>query len=339
MTTQTLATIEWRDQVPAAVAAEADQWQAKVHQAIAASVMVTGQALRAMKPQMPHGAFEAWWRNELGLKDRKLVSDLMAASELLEQQAADTPLAALPPRTLAILQRAGSGLVLEEAVSRLDAGQKLTEVEARRIAANGPSSEAVKPSVAYRLLGYIDDERSATLARYVKGSHTALARFKALEAAADLDPLLCSLNNDERIQNARGDSPHPLAKLMDTAAREYLEAHQASYDFRSWCAEHPTDRPDIDSPLWAEVAKHGCSPLPDVYRSLRQWAMEQAKQLEGHRDPEGALRLWLQEIANPRDRIATQMELVMARCLDPWQEFAAAYMDGLIEDVRAKRGE
>ena len=50
-----------------------------------AAVVTTGQALRSMKAQMPHGSFEQWWREELKLKDSKTVSDLMAASEVLEQ--------------------------------------------------------------------------------------------------------------------------------------------------------------------------------------------------------------------------------------------------------------
>ena len=135
MTTQTLATAQWRDLVPAVVAAEADQWKLQVHQSIRTAVLVTGQALRAMKPQMPHGAFEAWWRNELGLKDRKLVSDLMAASELLEESPDDTLLSDLPARTLAILSRGGPAAVVE-AAQRLERGERLTEAKARRIAAD-----------------------------------------------------------------------------------------------------------------------------------------------------------------------------------------------------------
>jgi hypothetical protein len=97
-----------------------------------------------MKPQMPHGAFEAWWRDDLGLKDRKLVSDLMAASELLEASPDDTPLSELPARTLAILNRGGPMAVLD-AAQRLERGERITEATARQIVS--PKPKPVVPEV------------------------------------------------------------------------------------------------------------------------------------------------------------------------------------------------
>ena len=125
-------TANWRDSVPAAVAAEADEWQGKITVAVNAAVVVAGQALRAMKAQMPHGCFEQWWRDELKLTDRKMVADLMSASELLETQPEVTPLSDLPTRTLGILKRGGPDAV-RKAVKRLEQGERITEAKAREI--------------------------------------------------------------------------------------------------------------------------------------------------------------------------------------------------------------
>ena len=125
-------TASWRELVPAAVAAEADQWQGKITVAVNAAVVTAGQALRAMKAQMPHGCFEQWWRDELKLKDSKMVSDLMAASEVLEGQPEVAPLSDLPARTLGILNRGGPEAVTT-AVKRLQQGERITEAKAREI--------------------------------------------------------------------------------------------------------------------------------------------------------------------------------------------------------------
>lgn len=127
-----LLTATWREQVPALVAAEADEWQGKITVAVNAAVVTAGQALRAMKAQMPHGCFEQWWRGELKLKDSKMVSDLMAASEVLECQPEVTPLSDLPARTLGILNRGGPEAVTK-AVKRLAQGERITEAKAREI--------------------------------------------------------------------------------------------------------------------------------------------------------------------------------------------------------------
>lgn len=156
MTTSTIKA-QWRSELPVAVVAEADEWKGKIHAAVSQAVCTTGQALRAMKPQMPHGCFESWWREELGLKDRKQVSDLMAASELLETQQTETPLHQLPPRTLAVLQSAGSGDALGRAVQMLEQGQRVTEAKARQLVK--PAAGESEGQRFSRALGIIDDER------------------------------------------------------------------------------------------------------------------------------------------------------------------------------------
>ena len=323
------AAIEWRELVPAAVVIEAEQWQNRVHQAIATSVMVTGQALRAMKPQMPHGAFEAWWRQELGLKDRKLVSDLMAASELLEGQASDTPLAMLPPRSLAILHRAGNGQVLEDAVSRLEAGQRVTEADARRIAANG----GVKPvgmTAKMRCYGVLDDERTAVMAGFIKGRNAAMARFDALEAAAKLDPTLAKLTNEQRLK-----SSHPLGQLLSDALGEVVTANEQFLEYKAWCWNHPIAVAPMDSPLWQQVGPE----LVEGYKALRGLIGTFAADLAGHRDPEAAMRAWLYELDNPRGRAASRTEAMMSKALEPWEVYVRWLLDSAREDALANQGE
>lgn len=129
----------WREQVPASLAAQADQWQGKIKVAWNTAVLVTGQALRAMKQEMPHGSFESWWREELKLKDRKTVADLMAASEVLEEAPMDSPLVSLPPRTLGILKR-GGGKAVSTAAQRMADGERITEAKAKAIVQ--PAEEA-----------------------------------------------------------------------------------------------------------------------------------------------------------------------------------------------------
>jgi hypothetical protein len=323
------AAIEWRELVPASVAIEAEQWQNRVHQAIATSVMVTGQALRAMKPQMPHGAFEAWWRQELGLKDRKLVSDLMAASELLEGQASDTPLAMLPPRSLAILHRAGNGQVLEEAVSRLEAGQRVTEADARRIAAD----RGVKPvgmTAKMRCYGVLDDQRAAVMAGFITGRNAAMARFDALEAAARLDPTLAKLTNEQRVK-----SSHPLGKLMADAVDEVFAANQQLTEYKDWCWDHPMAVAPLDSPLWQQVGPE----LVEAYKGLRGVIRSFADGLAGHRDPEGAMRAWIYELDHPRGRAASPAEAVLSKALEPWEVYVRWLLDTARDEALAKQGE
>jgi hypothetical protein len=114
--------------------------------AVNAAVVTAGQALRAMKAAMPHGCFEQWWRDELKLKDSKMVSDLMAASEVLEVQPEVTPLSDLPARTLGILNRGGPEAVTK-AVKRLEQGERITEAKAREIVTPkcGDSPEMADP--------------------------------------------------------------------------------------------------------------------------------------------------------------------------------------------------
>ena len=320
-----ITTINWRELVPATVAAEADGWQAQVHQAIASSVMVTGQALRAMKPQMPHGAFEAWWRQELGLKDRKLVSDLMAASELLEQESGKR-LASLPPRTLAILQRAGRGSVLEAAVERLESGQRITETEAKRIAADAKGKRPGPTQIA-RLRGYLNDERVRVLSGYITARTQAETRFEALNRAADLDPELARLSNDERVEMGSLNGAHPLARLLSDTLKEVVRLAYQVEDYKEWAYDHPLPPPAIDDPIW-EQALGDANPI-QVYQAIRAWAAHEAKSLAGHRDPEGAIRLWTEEVWVPRDRPQEGWEALAVAALGPWEAFAKAYLETL----------
>lgn len=77
-----------------------------------------------MKPLMPHGTLELWWRDELRLLDSHQVTDLMAASEILEENPDNLPLSDLPVRTFGILNRGGPEAV-KVAVKRLEGGETL----------------------------------------------------------------------------------------------------------------------------------------------------------------------------------------------------------------------
>ena len=178
-----LTSATWREQVPATVAAAADQWQSKITVAVNAAVMVAGQALRAMKAEMPHGCFEQWWREELKLKDRKTVSDLMSASELLEGQPETTPLVDLPARTLGILNRGGPEVV-GQALKRLEKGERITEAVAKQIAKRGESPQMVeaKPAKADELA-----ELRAQLERVKAFAHANHQEMDELLDAADAD--------------------------------------------------------------------------------------------------------------------------------------------------------
>lgn len=143
MTTETsLDTASWRDVVGTEIAKEADEWQGRINAAFHHSVSTAGTALRTMKDKMPHGSFEQWWRDELGFKDSKQVSDLMAASVALDDVPADHPLGQSSLRALAIIGRADRPAI-RKAASHVEGGKRLTQAIAKRLVNPAASANPV----------------------------------------------------------------------------------------------------------------------------------------------------------------------------------------------------
>ena len=307
---------DWREHCSAATASMADEWAARVRGSMAQTILVTGQALREMKPMMPK-CFEAWWRAELGLKDRKTVSDLMTASQLLEAQPPDTLLAQLPARTLAVLQRAGAGAA-GVAAERLADGERVTEAEAKRIAAPPKRSFAA----GARCFGMLNDERSATLASLIKGRKAAMEQVEHLHKALMLDRRYAGMTGDQLLEAVEAGDSNPLLLAWKSTVTDVFRLADEAAEFRRWMVENPASPPAIDDPCWANAGMDA----PDVFRSLQSMLDGFRQALVGHRDPEAALAAWLSELATPRGREATLAEQVMASVADGWDAWIRVFL-------------
>ena len=286
--TTTITAQSWKDGLSTQVIAEADDWKARIHVALSAAVCTTGQALRAMKSQMPHGAFESWWREELGLKDRKQVSDLMAASEVLESASTDSPLYSLPPRTLAVLKRSGDPSVLEEAIGMLDNGQKLTEMRARELVKASPVSlpKRMGPSTAGRLLGFLNDQRCETLATFIKANRAAKERFDKIKEVLVLTP---GFEINACIERCRDGKATHLEMALDDALQQVFETSDAIESYRRFTWNNPVSYvPPINDPLWDKF-----DGLKDLYLALDKTYKTCVKDLQGHRKPEEAVDAYM----------------------------------------------
>ena len=231
-------TSSWRDQIPAAVAAEADQWQGKITVAVNAAVVTAGQALRAMKAQMPHGCFEQWWRDELKLKDSKMVSDLMAASEVLEGQPEVTPLSDLPARTLGILNRGGPEAVTK-AVKRLEQGERITEAKAREIvkpnAANSPEmADPWSPSAVPQKV-----TKEEIISKFIEGRQGMAAGFQGIMYEVETPVVAGKKLLEDWPEDRRQGALLMMEEQMRVARLEAI-CNQVE-KLRKRCEEHPED--------------------------------------------------------------------------------------------------
>jgi hypothetical protein len=316
-------TTPWRDQVPATTAAQADHWQGQIHAAVAASVMITGQALRWAKEVMPHGAFKDWWTTELRLRDSKQVSDLMNASILLEQHHEKQSLMKVPPRTLAILQKSGSPEAMEEAIERLENGERITEAEMRRIAANRkPKGGRIKESQRLRLIGVLDDERVAILSNIIKKRDAHFSQADKIYEALVMMPSYSGLTKDEVI--AMPDDNGLITALKNTV-REGVEAENQKRDLMDIWFNNRVALPDYTSELWALMGVEG-SEIRQWQTLMRQKLVAVQKSLKDCKNPVTAFANYLEELQTDRGDFTHEFGTLQAHCMDTWSEWAVYYI-------------
>lgn len=327
--TTSLIRSEWRSDLPAAVAAEADEWKGRIHTAVSKAVCTTGQALRAMKPKMPHGCFESWWRDELGLKDRKQVSDLMAASELLEVQQTETPLHQLPPRTLAVLQRSGSCDALGRAVQMLEQGQRVTEAKARQLVK--PEAGSADGEMFSRALGIVDDERIKVrrwLEAVIDKKQTKAIKLTEILRA---DDELAGLDWSERVEQGVAT---PLEQAHHESVVDTIRAMMELEDYMDLCFRRLVDYvPPKDDAMWQHEA---LQVVVNLYDSTQSWFNDTLAQLDGHRDPIEAATLWLEhqvQLVGTKQGRTDGPVFAVRELLKPWEEFMAGYRRQMADEI------